>query len=202
MTEEMYVKIEDHEAEIKARQVWQYKDQEIFDKLLQAYAESRQEYEDILFQLLTERALSNAKGVTLDRLGEYYQVERNGLSDAVYRNIIITTLSRLQAAGQIEILLDALRITSQNPDVSLLQVFPAAILMTIFVTAFGETPAPAELNAIMQAVKAAGVKLDIAEQLQVSAFIFSDNVGGGNAGEGFSAFSSGDGGGAFPHILS
>lgn len=202
MTEEMYVKIEDHEVEIKARQVWQYKDQEIFDKLLQAYAESRQEYEDILFQLLTERALSNAKGVTLDRLGEYYQVKRNGRSDAVYRNVIITTLSRLQAAGQIEILLDTVRLLAQNADVSLIQVFPAAILMTIFVTAFGETPATAELNVIMQTVKAAGVKLDIAEQLKTSAFIFSDDVGGGNSGEGFSGVASGDGGGAFPHILS
>lgn len=201
MTEEMYSRNDNHDAEIKERQVWQYKDQEIFNKLLEAYAESRQEYEDILFQLLTERALSNAKGETLDRLGEYYNTKRNGLSDALYRNLLKTILSRLQAAGQVEILLDSLRTLAINQDVALIQVFPATVLMIIFVNGFGQSPNPTELNIIMQQVKAAGVKLDIAEQLKTSAFIFSDNVAGGNAGEGFSLFVDGAGGGVFSQIL-
>ena len=200
---EMYDKINEHEAEIKARQVWQYENKEIFDKLLAAYAESRQEYEDILWQLLTERALSNAIGVTLDKIGEYYQVERNGLSDSLYRNLIITTISRLQSAGQIEVLLDALRILSLNPDVALSQIFPAGIIMHIFVSSFGETPNPTELNATMQLVKAAGVKLVIVEQT-TSNRGFIPTYGAllpGDAGKGFSVALDGSDGGSFSSII-
>ena len=201
MADEMYDKIDDHESEIKERQVWQYKGQENWEKLLQAYAESRQDYENILFQLLTQRALSNAQGITLDRIGEFFQVLRNGRTDPIYRSAIATTVSRLQSAGQIEVLLDALRILAQNTNVSLLQVFPATVLMTIFVDAFGETLGTVNLNVSMQLIKAAGVKLDIAEQLNATAFIFSGDVGGGASGDGFSGVATGDGGGAFPHII-
>jgi len=203
MTDEMYDKITDHEAEIKARQVWQYENKEIFDKLLEAYAESRQEYENILWQLLTERGLSNAVGVTLDRIGEYYQADRNGLPDNLYRNLIITTLSRLQSAGQIEVLLDSLRILSLNPDVALTQVFPAGIIMHIFVSAFGDTPSPTELNATMQLVKAAGVKLVIVEQTTSnSAFVPTyGTLLPGDAGKGFSVALDGSDGGSFSTII-
>ncbi len=201
MTKEMYEKIEDHDSEIKARSVWQYKGKEYFDKLRQAYAERTQEYEDIIWRLLLERALSNARGVNLDRRGEFFLVERQGLADGLYRNLIFTIRNRFQAAGQIEILLASLRLMAANNNVSLTQVFPAAILTHIFVDNFGDTFNPGELNIVMQAIKAAGVRLVIGEQLNSSAFIFSDNPAGGNPGEGFSEFSDGTGGGAFPHIL-
>jgi hypothetical protein len=203
MTEEMYTKITDHEEEIKARQVWQYENQENWDKLLEMYAERTQEYEDILWQLLTERALSNAVGVTLDRIGEYYQVERNGLPDNLYRNLITTTLSRLQSAGQVEVLLDALRLLSLTQDVALSQVYPATVLMTVFVAAFGDTPNPTDLNNTMQLVKAAGVKLVIVEET-TSNSPFVPTYGTllpGDAGKGFATQLDGSDGGSFSSII-
>lgn len=203
MTSEMYEKIGDHESAIKDRQVWQYENKENWDKLLELYAETRQDYENILWQLLTERALSNAVGVTLDRIGEFYLVERNGLPDNLYRNLIITTLSRLQAAGQVEVLLDALRLLALNENVSLAQVFPAGVLMHIFVTSFGDTPSPAELNATMQLVKAAGVKLVIAEQI-TSNSPFVPTYGTllpGDPGKGFATQLDGSDGGSFSSII-
>lgn len=201
MTKEMFQKIDDHESEIKARSVWQYKGKEYFDKLRQAYAERTQQYEDIIWQMMVERALSSARGVNLERLGEFYLVERQGLSDGLYRNLIITVRNRFQAAGQNEILLASLRLLSANNNVSLTQVFPATVLMRIFVDDFGDSPNPIELNIVMQAIKAAGVKLHIGEQLNAPSFVFSDNVAGGDAGHGFSEFADGAGGGAFANIL-
>jgi hypothetical protein len=201
--DEMYLYNSDYEGQIKGRQIWQYKDQEIFDKLLEAYAETRQEYEDVGHQLLIERSLSDAEGVNLDRLGEFYNVPRNGQPDGVYRDLIITASARLQAGGQIEILLNALRLLAKNLNVALVQAFPATILMYIFVGVFGQTPDPVAVNTVMQATKAAGVQLTIAEQITSNeGFIFqSTNPAGGNVGEGFATLSDGSDGGSFASII-
>ncbi len=198
---EPYEIITTHSDDAKDRQVWQYEESDNFNKLIEIHAERMQILENALYDLLRFRAISTASGIQLDRLGEYYLVTRDGDSDNGYRSRIITEIARVQQAGQVEPILTSLRTLSNQSDVSLLQLFPATLIGYIYVDVFGDIADPDILAEIMDGVKAAGVKLDVAVQLKSSAFIFSDSILGGVSGTGFATQLDGSDGGTFARII-
>lgn len=199
---EMYELITTHEEDAKDRQVWQYESSDNFNSLIKIHADRMQILEDVLNDLLTLRSVSAAEGVQVDKNGEYYQVTRDGDNDTDYRARQKSEVGRVQRAGQVEILLSSLRSLSDQPNVSLIQVFPATNLMHIFVDDLEDVTDQQAIKAEMDRIKAAGVNLVIGVQLNSSAFVFqSDSASGGSNNSGFATLIDGSDGGNFPQIL-
>lgn len=198
---EMYEQITDHSDAAKDRQVWQYKGKTNFDNLIEIHAERMQKLENVLYDMLTKRAISTAEGIQLDRLGEYLEVDRDGLGDEPYRTQLFSAASKLRKAGQVEVMLSTLRSLTGKP-VSLLQAFPATMLMHVFVDTLGELTDEDLISETMQTVRSGGVKLDIGVQLNSTAFVFqSDSILGGSENSGFATLIDGTDGGNFPQLL-
>lgn len=199
MTEEMYEPISDHVEQAKNRAVWQYKEKPNWDALHEIHIQRIQILEDINNRLLVEQSLSNSVGVQLDLLAADYGLLREGRSDEDFRAALRTQINLLYSAGQVNVLLFNLQRLVNDRQVSLNQIFPLALLMWIFVDDFGDITSEeaARINAVMQEIKAAGVRLDIGLQLNATAFIVSDNPAGGPAGQGVATLPDGSDGGAF-----
>jgi len=199
MTEEMIQPIDDHVDQAKNRAVWQYKGKANWDALTEVHAERIQVLEDVLEQVLKERALSSSVGVQLDRFGADYNIDREGQNDDDFRARINIGINLLRSSGQVNNLLVNFQRLVGTRQIAIQQIFPLALLMWIFVNDFGEISGD-ELNRInltMQSVKAAGVGLEVGLQLIGNAFIVSDSPSGGAAGEGVATLPDGSDGGAF-----
>jgi hypothetical protein len=200
MTSEMYTKVDNHVEQAQGRAVWQYKDQEGWDKWLEIHVERTQFLENVYYDLLTKRDLTNATGEQLRLLGLDYdltQLLNEGEED--FRARIRVEISLLKSSGQVPVLNFNLSRLVTPRAISLKQIFPLKILMWIFVDTF-EDFTEEELNRIhttMDDVKAAGVGLDIGLQLNNNSFIVSDNPAGGDVGEGVATLPDGSNGGAF-----
>lgn len=205
MTDEMYAKIDDHVDIAKERQVYQYKGLPNWENLLTAHVERIQFLENIYYQLLTERDLSNAVGAQLDLLGLDYNLTRNASeTDEDFRARIGVEIALLKGFGQVSVLNTNLSRLVTPRAISLKQIFPLKILMWIFVDDFGDitTEEAERIQRTMDDVKAAGVGLEIGLQLNSSAFEFSSTLGGGESGKGFATTLGGTDGGAFTKSLS
>lgn len=89
-------KIEDHESELKARLLAQFKDDPNFNKLYEFYSKETQRVEDCLFQIWSY-TLDNANGKRLELEGSNHNCPRplSGLAstdDNVYRALIKATI--------------------------------------------------------------------------------------------------------------
>ena len=203
MTEEMYIKIDNHVEAAQGREVWQFRNKTTRDALMEIWVERQQAREDVIWQLLTERSLETAIGAQLDLLGANFNSYRNGLSDDDFRAQIILDINLLYSSGQVNVLVNSLTALSGYYS-TLNQVFPLALLMHIYVDDFGDiTSTEAQrINDAMQKLKAAGVRLDIGIQLtQSNVFIVSSNPLGGEAGQGVATAIDGLDGGAFVKSL-
>lgn len=199
MTEPMIEPITDHVDQAKGRAVWQYKGKSNWDALSEVHTERIQVLEDILEQVLNERSLTNSVGVQLDRFGADFKVFRDGDNDSDFRLRISIEINLSRSAGQVNVLIFNLARLVSPRDVSLKQIFPLTILMRIFVTDFSEFSVSdlEMINLTMQAIKAAGVGLEVGLELIGNAFIVSDNPSGGPAGQGVATLIDGSDGGAF-----
>jgi len=199
MTEVMILPITDYVDAAQDRAVWQYKNKENWDALTEVHVERIQVLEDVLERLLNERSLTNSVGVQLDRFGADFNVSREGNNDDDFRLKIRIEINLSRSAGQVNVLLFNLARLVEPRAVALQQIFPLFILMWIFVNDFSEFSVSDldMINLTMQAIKAAGVGLEVGLQLIGNAFIVSDNPSGGAAGEGVATLIDGSDGGAF-----
>ena len=200
MTDEMYDEINDHVEIALGRQVYQYKAGVNWNKLIQSHVERYQIQEDVQFQLLTERDLTNAVGVQLELLGADYKLTRDGSeSDEDFRARIRVEISLLRGNGQVPVIIFSLQRLVEPRAISLNQIFPLKILMWIFVDEFNEITQDEidRINLTMEDVKAAGVGLDVGLQLNNNAFKVAPTASGGAAGEGVATLIDGSDGGAF-----
>lgn len=157
----------DHTAQAKARLLQQYKDKPRLNAVLAAYVDQIQEVEDALYPVIAARMLDSATGSTLDAIGTYFNVARQGLNDADYRNVIYGTIAVQSSDTTVETLLNCvLKLFGAS------QVFighansigEAAVLPTAVVTlgAGGPTVSPAiygYLVGLLQQALPAGVVL-------------------------------------------
>lgn len=78
-------KIASHETQAFGRLLEQYKESANLKAILSVYCDQVQDLEDAIYSMMTERALNEATGVQLDRLGEIVGISRYGRADEVYR---------------------------------------------------------------------------------------------------------------------
>jgi len=100
---------EDHEAEVRALLVEQFKGESTFTDLrawLDCYSASIQDLEDVLYDLFTLRDIDTAEGAQLDILGAIVGELRNGRVDATYRLRIKTRVKINVSSGLGDEILD------------------------------------------------------------------------------------------------
>lgn len=196
--------ISDHVDQAKARQVVRWKGQPNEDKIIKIRVARLQILEDILNQMLDERAISNASGVQLDGLGEFYgdQGERSNRTDAEYKAHLQTLPARLRQAGQHEVLVQALKNLTSANYIETDYFWPRAMALYAVLDDITIVTNETEINDSMQAIRAQGVRLDIGLKPQTGAFLFSATVDGGvPAGSGFASLADGSDGGKFIKLI-
>lgn len=198
---EMYEKITTHSEDAKKRQVWQFENKQNFDDLIDIHASRIQILEDILWELLTLRAISTGSGIQLDLLAEILDLERNGKTDADFKAELFSSLSLKRKAGQVNVLIDTLKLLANNDNVVLIQAFPGHVIMHILVDDFTDIDDQDIIAKSMDKIKAGGINLDVGLQLNSGSFFFSDSLIGGGAGEGFATLLDGSDGGIFARML-
>ncbi len=107
-------KIEDYLAELKEKQLTQFKNSPNFNALLKSIATQLDELENAIFDVKMKRSVLTAEGVTLSKVGaivgEYRSL--NGIAatdDEVYRFLILARIIINNSEGTRENILDLLR---------------------------------------------------------------------------------------------
>lgn len=126
-------KIGNYDDVTRDRMIQQFKDEcaPNIDGLLQTIVVEMQEVEDVLFQLLLNRDVTNAVGAQLDIIGEIVGIAREGRSNTEYRQAVLVQIQVNNTGGQ-EAALAALLENLVDPDViSIIEVFPAGLDVSI-----------------------------------------------------------------------
>lgn len=124
-------KIPDYKAIILDKFLEQYKGKPNWDKMLNLISDGFTELENVFWDLYIKRWLESSEGTQLDNLGDNLSVERQGLSDDNYRQIIYAKIGQYNSNGRIE---DILNITKLLTNASLIEVnetFPAKLSINI-----------------------------------------------------------------------
>lgn len=82
--------------------------------LVRSYAVEAQALNDAATELLDAVSLDEAVGVQLDGLGQIIGIERNGLSDGLYRSLLRAYIRVNTSGGTIEDLLEIARLASNT----------------------------------------------------------------------------------------
>lgn len=78
----------EHEEQALDRLLFQFHEKDNITALIKGWIKGVQSTEDDLFELMDNRALSNAVGTQLDNIGKIVGAKRGGRSDAAYRDSI------------------------------------------------------------------------------------------------------------------
>lgn len=170
-------KIDNHIEAALARLLQQYQGQPRIEQILTAFVEQIQDIEEATFSLDAGRQLANASGEQLDQIGTLVNLERGGLSDALYfiflqgtiaKNFSDTTLNTIR--NELILLLDA-------EELLIFENFPAE-----FSAQFASSPRSSDLFStvarFVQECAGAGIVFgSLTEYVLDDAFAFA----GGNA---------------------
>jgi len=161
-----------------------------------------QELHDSQSDIYSTINILEAVGTQLDDIfGELLDTPRVGSqSDADYRQVLLAVAPSIAGSGTIQVIKTTLRSLSGSSDVSLIEVPPHTILLHVFVDAFGDITDKELIDTSMNKIKGGGITMEIGIQLNSSAFVFSENVAGGAAGEGFATLIDGSDGGVFASL--
>ena len=107
---EMIEKNSDYIQEAKDLQTGVLSEKPNFELIQEIASKQVQEVEDAIIEVMGLRDLDNAYGVHLEKLGEFYDVKRNGEADAAYRQRIRTAVIEKQGIGSIENLISSVRV--------------------------------------------------------------------------------------------
>lgn len=198
-----YESIDDNVDQAQARMVKRFKDKTNIDKILKIRANRIQLIEDVINQMLINRAISNADGVQLDGIGEFFgeQGERSNRSDAEYRAFLFVLPAKLRQAGQHEVLLQAMKNLTGATLIEHEYFWPRAMAIYAVMDDVDSITNEEDVNTQMQAIRAQGVRLDVGFK-PTQAFLFSSATDGGvplNAG--FSSLTDGSGAGKFIKLV-
>lgn len=162
MSEEI-VKITTHAADAKKRLLFQYQGKPKFEAMLDAYFGNQvQDIEDATWTLFGRLDIDNSEGVQLDGIGLIIGEARQGKSDANYRIYIKAKIGVNTSEGDIEKLLSVWSIITQDANVQLYELFPAAIVLYATVALPSDAFAQTVLG-LLQAVAGAGISVDYLE---------------------------------------
>jgi hypothetical protein len=192
--------ITDNVEAAQARQVQRWKGKINIDKILKIRANRIQLLEDVLNQMINQRALSTASGVQLDGIGEFYgaQGARGNRSDDEYRAFLQVLPAKLRQAGQHEILIQALVNLTGASKIETDYFWPRAMALYALVPDVDALTNESDINREMQAIRAQGIRLDIGLKQASGSFVFSSSPSGGvPSGSGFATLADGSDGGKF-----
>lgn len=153
-------KIESHATEALDRLCELFKAQANVRALVTAWCGPIQSFEEVLYQVLTERAVDNAVGVQLDQLGVIVGQERAGLSDDDYRRYIRARIRVNRSSGTINELTTITRLIVDDDDASIQfdPSYPAAGMMRVSGIPF-DTATALALVTFLRAAAAGGVRI-------------------------------------------
>lgn len=192
-------KITDHVGAAQARLAFRFQKTRIL-QFLGALVEPVQRFEDVAWQVFTERSILNPAtvGVQLDQIGAKVGQPRLGMVDDDYRRILAARISANRSDGLIEDLIKITRSVVNDEDVTIEieQQFPGAVVVRLGGAAV-TTDVALILIGILRKAVAAGVRcyLEYLTADPGSSFCFS-----GGTGLGYSSTVT-PGGGKYASVL-
>lgn len=153
-------KIESHAAEALERLCELFKAKANIRALITLWCGPIQAFEDVMYQVLTERTVDIAIGVQLDMLGVIVGQPRGGLSDDDYRRYIRARIRVNRSNGTINQILAIVRLIVNNSTavIHFDPSYPAAAIIRVAGIAFDSAIAAALIFFLRDAA-AGGVRL-------------------------------------------
>lgn len=145
-----------------------FRDKNRIAALMDSYSAQAQELEQVFWDLLTKRYLSNATGVNLEALGLIVGETRQGRLDEAYRAAIRVRVLVNRSNGRIEGLLTIAKQMlggGDDVDVKLIEAHPCA--MTIRIQSELNGASALDLARMLRRAKAGGVRLVTIVELSV-----------------------------------
>jgi hypothetical protein len=136
------------------RLLYQFKDSKNYQDLVAIYLELQEEIETIAFEVLGQKDINLATGLSLDFIGRIVGISRNNLSDDAYRQQIIIKIFINNSKGTISDVQNIVKLLTQSNEVRVFEVFPAAISLYISGEKLTE-----EQRQIVQLIVSAGVRV-------------------------------------------
>jgi hypothetical protein len=136
------------------RLLYQFKDSKNYQDLVAIYLGLQQEIETIAFEVLRQKDINLATGLSLDFIGRVVGISRNNLSDDAYRQQIIIKIFINNSKGTISDVQNIVKLLTQSNEVKVFEVFPAAISLYISGEKLTE-----EQRQIVPLIVAAGVRV-------------------------------------------
>ncbi len=192
-----------HIEEGLAKLIEQYKEADVFKEWVCTYLKQVQEFEDAVWQVIEDRWLANSEGVQLDILGKIVGLDREGLSDELYRGAIRVQIRINRSFGTPIDMLDVARFALgvNYPTIRYQEFYPATVKITL--TQDITDDQRRILYRALYATKPAGVRLLIEETFDADgALTFNDAAGtlGNDSALALSSTHGPAGTGVFSHI--
>ncbi len=200
----MTEQITTHVADALKRQVMQWKDLPNLEGEITVEAGRMQKLENILFELLDGRNITDGEGIQLDLIGTTYGAygARENRTDADYRTFLKTLPAKLRQAGQHEVLIQALVNLTGGSKIETEYFYPRAMALYIILDDVDSLSNEAEINEEMQGIRAFGVRLDIGTKQATESFVFSESsTGDVPLNSGFATLTDGSDGGKFIKLI-
>ncbi len=200
----MTEQITTHTTDALKRQVMQWKDLPNLEGEITVEAGRMQKLENILFELLDGRNITDGEGIQLDLIGTTYGTygARKNRTDADYRTFLKTLPAKLRQAGQHEVLIQALINLTGASKIETEYFYPRAMALYIILDDVDSLSNEAEINEEMQGIRAFGVRLDIGTKQSTESFVFSESsTGDVPLNSGFATLTDGSDGGKFIKLI-
>lgn len=138
-------------------------------------AQSCQEIEDVLFDLLRFRSVGASFGKQLDLIGAIVGLGRTG-NDDQYRDDIYFQVFINNSNGEPETLISCMQ-TVTGGHIELVEAFPARVIITINQAT---KPLPVNMLTLIKKIKPAGVAVDIQSNNSLTQFVFGGDKNSSN----------------------
>lgn len=193
-------KITTHTEDALKRQVHQWKGLTQLDGQISVQSDRMQKLENILFELLDGRNLTDGVGVQLDGIGTTWGEFglRENRPDDAYKLYLKTLPAKLRQAGQHEVLVQALINLSGAIRIETEYFPPRAMALYMILDDVDSLSNEDEINSEMQDIRAYGIRLDLGTKQASESFVFSEfDNGDVPLNSGFATLDDGSDGGKF-----
>jgi hypothetical protein len=168
-------KITDYNALIQSKILEQYKGKVNWNKLFEVISEEFNNIENMFWDLYIKRWLDSSEGKQLDNLGYNLSVERQGLDDADFRQIIHGKIGQYNSNGRINDIIGVIKLMTNADFILVTELFPAKLSIAII----GDS---LNLNAdfLEESIKgsvAGGVGIDIIISGNIPVFVYAPEDG-------------------------
>ena len=124
-------KITDYKKVLEEKTLEQYKGKTNFTKLFEVFSVEFQNIENMFWDLYEKRWITSSEGQQLDNLGYNLDIERQGLSDTDYRQIIYAKIGQYNSNGTIDEISSLVKLMTNADKIIINELYPAKIEITI-----------------------------------------------------------------------